>query len=210
MRRTSHNRIVRNSKPSPAFARNARLRRSGALSVCLALLLLALCHSPSLGQSQADEYRVKAAFLYHFAQLIEWPSDPPGDPKSAFLVCTLGADPFHGDLENTIGGKSIGKRTIQIKHFKQPQEASDCEILFIARTENQRLRAILGALADAPILSVGEADDFVQQGGTIGFFLEDSKIRFDINLGAANHSGLQISSRLLLLAKNVIGKGGGD
>jgi YfiR/HmsC-like len=205
LRQTRHN---RNPNPSSAFARDARLRRSRGLSVPLALLLVALTGSPVFSQSEADEYRVKAAFLYHFAQLIDWPTDPPGDPKSAFLVCTLGTDPFHGDLESTIGGKSIGKRTIEIKHFKQPQEASGCEILFIARTENQRLPAILGPLAAAPILTVGEADDFVQRGGTIRFFLEDSKIRFDINLDAANHSGLHISSRLLLLAKNVIGKSG--
>jgi YfiR/HmsC-like len=196
----------------------ASSRNAGAVSglrtvriLCIPLVLsAAVACWPAFAQSQADEYRVKAAFLYHFAQLIEWPADPPGDPANSFLMCTLGQDPFRGELETTIGGKSIGKRAITIKHFKQPEGISNCQILFISRAEEPHLQAIFNALARDPVLTVGEAEDFVQQGGTIRFFLEDNKIRFDINLEAANHSGLQVSSRLLLLAKTVIRKGRGD
>jgi hypothetical protein len=67
--------------------------------------------------------------------------------------------------------------------------------------------AILAFLNGAPILTVGETDDFIQQGGMIGFCLQGKKIRFDINLNAAQRANLKISSRLLLLAKTVIGNG---
>jgi hypothetical protein len=52
---------------------------------------------------------------------------------------------------------------------------------------------------------VGESENFVQQGGMIGFFLEDNKVRFEINLDAAERARLKISARLLALAKTVIG-----
>jgi len=52
---------------------------------------------------------------------------------------------------------------------------------------------------------VGESEHFVQDGGIIGFLLEENKIRFEINLDAAEHAKLKVSSRLLALAKTVIG-----
>lgn len=59
--------------------------------------------------------------------------------------------------------------------------------------------------ADSPVLTVGERDNFAQDGGMIGFCLEQNKIRFEINLDAAERAKLRISSRLLALAKTVIG-----
>jgi hypothetical protein len=174
------------------------------------LVILAGTNFYAFSQSQADEYRVKAAFLFHFAQLVEWPTEIPGDPNRPFNICTLGEDSFRGELEDTVGGKSIGTRTVQVRHFKQPQEALGCQILFIGSSEDKRLSTILAEIDSNPVMTVGEADDFVEQGGIIRFFLEDNKIRFDINLKPADKAGLKISSRLLLLAKNVSGgrKGG--
>jgi hypothetical protein len=174
------------------------------------LVILAGSNFYAFSQSQADEYRVKAAFLFHFAQLVEWPADIPGDPNRPFSICTLGEDSFRGALEDILGGKSIGTRTVQVRHFKQPQDAMGCQILFIGSSEDKRLSTILGQLDSNPVMTVGEADDFVEEGGIIRLFLENDKIRFDINLKPADKAGLKISSRLLLLAKNVSGgrKGG--
>jgi hypothetical protein len=99
---------------------------------------------------------------------------------------------------------------VQVLHLKQPREALGCQILFIASSEDKRVATILAELDGNPVVTVGEADDFVAQGGIIRLFLEDNKIRFDINLEPADKAGLKISSRLLLLAKNVSGgrKGG--
>ena len=55
------------------------------------------------------------------------------------------------------------------------------------------------------MLTVRESEHFVHEGGMIGFFLEDSKVRFEINLTAAEHDNLKISARLLSLTKTVIG-----
>ena len=181
------------------------------LFLCSILLVIfAGTNFYAFSQSTADEYRVKAAFLFHFAQLVEWPTEVPGNPSRPFSICTLGEDPFRGELEDTVGGKSIGTRTVQVRHFKQPQDALGCQILFIGSSEDKRLSAILAQIDGNPVMTVGEADDFVDEGGIIRLFLEDNKIRFDINLTPADKAGLKISSRLLLLAKNVSGshKGG--
>jgi len=148
---------------------------------------------------------VKAAFLFHFAQLVEWPADALGDDQNSLTLCTLGKDPFAGDLEIILQGKSVGSRAVRIRHVKQAQEVSGCNLLFVGGNERRELAPLLAALKSVPVLTVGESDDFAMQGGMIGFCTENNKLRFDINVDAAGRAKLKISSRLLLLAKTVIG-----
>jgi hypothetical protein len=155
---------------------------------------------------QSEEYRVKAAFLFHFAQLVEWPAEALGDEKNPITLCTFGKDPFGGELETTLQGKSVGTRALRIRHVKQMQEIPGCQLLFVGGNERKELPPLLAALKDAPVLTIGESDDFAKQGGMIGFSMDNNKVRFDINVDAAGRAKLKISSRLLLLAKSVIGK----
>ena len=156
-------------------------------------------------QSQAGEYHVKAAFLFHFVQLVEWPAGEPGNVGDALTLCMLGEDPFRGDLEVTLAGKSVGSRPLRVRHLKPAESFEGCQVLFVGRHEAARLSRVLLELKDGPILTVGESDGFVEQGGMIGFCLVENKVRFEINVQAAEQAKLRISSRLLLLAKTVIG-----
>lgn len=81
-------------------------------------------------------------------------------------------------------------------------------MLFISRSEDRRLAVLLANLRNAPVLTVGEADDFLGAGGMIRFCLEGNKVRFEINREAAESARLRISSQLLLLAKKVVGGNG--
>jgi len=170
----------------------------------LAVAFLLSAGDRTLAQA-TDEYRVKAAFLFHFAQLVDWPASALGDEKQPLTLCTIGKDPFGGNLEATLQGKFIGARALQIRHLKQREEFHGCHVLFVSNSERKEVVPLLAALRDEPILTVGESGEFVKQGGMIDFCMENSKVRFDINVDAALRVNLKISSRLLLLAKNVIG-----
>lgn len=200
-----------NEPPPPKrTASAANLRR---LVVCLATAgaLLACSSHPCVlqAQSKTDEYRVKAAFLFHFAQLVEWPATAD-DHDTSLQLCTVGEDPFHGELENTVEGKAIGSRVLHIRHLKDEQATQGCNMVFIGQGEGKRLSAILAGLHNSPVLTVGEAADFLGSGGMIRFCLEGNKVRFEINREAAESAKLRISSKLLLLARNVAGTTGGQ
>jgi len=170
----------------------------------LCIVLLVLCVPQSArSQSTANEYEVKAAFLFHFAQLIDWPAGAldAGDPS--LKLCILDDEPHRQEFQNTIDGKVVEGRVFHVRPISQLQEFKDCNILFLSRDEAQRQTAIVRSLRGMPILTVGETADFLSEGGMIRFHLEDGKVRFDINLGAADSSHLKISSRLLLLATSV-------
>ena len=93
----------------------------------LGVIMLILTLNPAQAQ-QTEEYHVKAAFLFHFAQLVDWPAQVPGDENNPLTVCTIGKDPFGGDLETTLQGKTIGTRPLRIRHLKQPLEIQGCQI----------------------------------------------------------------------------------
>jgi hypothetical protein len=96
-------------------------------------------------------------------------------------------------------------RSFRVLHFKRPQEIHGCQVLFVAAGEKKLLPVILAGVKENSVLTVGESEHFVQEGGMIGFCLEENKIRFEINLETAQKAKLRISSRLLALAKTVIG-----
>lgn len=210
-------RLVHDDRIGPgghaAAQRGARGGRVPAFWLLLILaiavgLMLADTTRTTWAQSQAGEYHVKAAFLFHFVQLVEWPTGTLGNDINPVTLCTIGEDPFQGDLETTLAGKTVGTRPLRVRHLKSAEDFPGCHVLFVSSHDAARLGPLLQELKDGPVLTVGESDGFVQQGGMIGFCLVDNKVRFEINVEAAERAKLKISSRLLLLAKTVVGNRG--
>jgi hypothetical protein len=187
-----------------------RLRHALACGACVFFsLLLAVGGRRTKAQSTDEEYRVKAAFIFHFAQLVDWPPDTQTGTDNSLVLCTLGEDPFQGALEGTVAGKTIGNRVMRVRHLGQPQDMRACQILFLGKAESKRIPALVAGLHNAPVLTVGESAGFLGAGGMICFLLEENKVRFDINLNAAESAKLKIGSRLLILAEHVVGEGSG-
>ena len=165
----------------------------------LALMLL-VCSDGHLWAQSANEYEVKAAFLYKFASFVEW---PPESANTPLCIAVVGQDPFGVALDDVVKGKSINGRTFLIKRFKSGQDATGCHIVFISATEKGRVRSILDQLRGISILTVSDIPGFCQGGGMIDFELLDQKVRFEINPEAAERARLKISSKLLSVAKIV-------
>jgi hypothetical protein len=205
------NRIEGAGRPAMKFGWIAqRTHCAWPIAILSALLAISLVENPgiALAQSQAGEYHVKAAFLYHFVQLVEWPANSLGSESSPVTLCITGEDPFGGDLEATLAGKTVGTRSLRVRHLKEAEDFQGCHVLFVNGHEAAHLARLLQELKDGPVLTVGESNGFVEQGGMIGFLVVDNKVRFEINLEAAERAKLKISSRLLLLAKTVVGNHG--
>jgi uncharacterized protein DUF4154 len=176
-------------------------------TACLLVPILYLASTVNMrADSRAEEYAIKAAFLFHFAQFVEWPEGTFRDSNSPMIYCTIGEDPFQGALDESLKGKTIAARALQVRHLKDVSEAQGCHVAFIGKTGSRRIADELTSLGGSPVLTVGETEHFVKDNGMIAFCLEENKIRFNINLGAAEKANLKISARLLTLAKSVIGK----
>lgn len=196
---------VKNSKRNRQRRAQAWRIAEWALASFAGLLLLA--DGPRvLAQSKgASEYQVKAAFLYHFAQFVEWPPGAFREAGAPLTYCLLGDDSFGGAFELALGGKSVGTHPVRVRHLGQVKDVSGCHVLFVSASEKKNIAAVLEGAKGNPVLTVGDSEHFVEEGGMIGLFLEDNKVRFEINAGAAQQAGLKISARLLALASKVIG-----
>jgi hypothetical protein len=161
--------------------------------------LLAL--TPSLRAVEASppsEYQIKAAFLLNFTKFIEWPAAEGAG--STFSICVLGEDPFGPVLDQLVEGETVGGRKIAVRRIRT-EGAGSCEILYVSKQE-QNIRAVLAG-AGAGVLTVGEGDEFLDGGGMVAFILENRRVRFSIDQGAARKAGLKLSSRLLAVARSV-------
>jgi len=167
------------------------------------LLLVALGMPLRADRASVGEYQVKAAFLYNFAKFVEWPGGPPG---KTIVIGILGNDPFGAVLDFTFEDKVIAGKRFEIRRFQRIDQLQVCHVLFISDSEQKNFGRILEAVRGMPVLTVSDARDFVSAGGVIELVLEDSKIRFDINLSEAKNSGLRISAQLLQLARKVDGR----
>lgn len=155
-------------------------------------------------QGADAEYQVKAAFLFHFAQLVDWPSDALGGVSPSINLCMLDDEPQLHEIQAMVDGKPLGSRVFHVRVLHQGQDSQSCHLFFLSRDMARKQSAILKGLHGMPVLTVGETDSFLSDGGMICFHLDADRIRFDVGLGAAESSHLRISSRLLLLASNIL------
>lgn len=188
-------------RPRPPTSRERRLL--GALAV--ALSSLALVGASPRQSAPPDEYAVKAAFLYNFAKFVEWPQSAFPELQAPLALCVLGADPFGRELDRAVRGKTAQGRPVVVRRLAGPEVSDLCHVLFVASSERERFAEVLGGVAGRSVLTVGEEDDFARAGGMISFVVRDARVRFAIDLDAAERAGLKLSSRLLDLAELKVG-----
>jgi len=145
---------------------------------------------------------VKAAFLCSFAEFVEWPGTANQGPVT---IGILGKDPFGPLLEETAKVRALQTKALEIRRLTRMEEAARFRIVYVSASEAPRLDQVLRSLEGASVLTVSDIPRFAARGGVIGFVLEGRRVRFEINVAAAERSGLQISSRLLNLARSVQG-----
>jgi hypothetical protein len=169
-----------------------------------AALALLLAPAASATAAPSLEYPVKAALLLNFAKFVEWPTGSVQASSDSVELCVLGPDPFGPLLDGTVKGRTAGGRPITVRRANRVEEMDGCHIAFVASAPAERARA-LAALGSQPVVTVGESARFADQGGVIALVVEENVVRFDVNLAAARRAGVQLSSKLLGLARTVDG-----
>jgi YfiR/HmsC-like len=158
------------------------------------------------GETSLTEYQVKSLFLMNFVKYVDWPVQAFADTTSPIVIGLYGEDKFSDALTQAVEGRQVSGRRIIVRTNESGEDAGKCHVLFISASENNHLGEILGKVRTLPVLTVGEAEGFMAQGGVINFVKRDGKVHLEINLTAAHLAGLVISSKLLGVADFVEGK----
>ncbi len=177
--------------------------------LCALLMLVAawIAETPVSGAEEPlPEYQVKAAFLINFPKYVDWPAEAFAETNSPIIIAVPGETKVTEEIEKVIAGRTVNGRKIVLKRLASGEEPGVCQILFISATEQQRSPNLLARLKDASVLTVGESNDFLEQGGIINLARRDQKIAMEVNLTAAEKARIKVSSKLLAVAGVVKGK----
>jgi hypothetical protein len=182
-----------------------RMGRRGLLF--LLIVLATYAQTLEAQTARVPEYQLKATFLFQFTQFVEWPSDAFATSATPLVIGILGDDPFGKYLDNVIQHEKVNEHPLTVQRFRRLEDVKNCHLLFVARTDSNRIEEIVDALKGQPVLTVGDGETFAERGGVIQFVTEENRTRLRINLEAAKVSKLTISSKLLRPAR-VINAGG--
>jgi hypothetical protein len=180
----------------------------GARTVSVVLAASLACALGAAAQS-SGEYEVKAAYLYNFAKFVQWPAESFPSPDAPFAICVLGQDPFGRVLDDIVQGERIHGRPLVVRRLKSWDDAELCHILFVSVSVQEDFEQLLGGEALRRTLTVGDVPGFLTAGGHISFFLEGSTVRFAIHRDNVARTDLQISSKLMRVARIEPGATGG-
>jgi hypothetical protein len=166
-------------------------------------IALGILLSAGARAQEANEYRVKAAFLYNFAKFVDWPPQAFKNPSDPIVIGVIGKNPFGAALTEEVAGKMLGGRAFQVREVTNAQQAAGCQIIFVSSSERKRLGPLFIMIGSPAVLTVGETENFAAEGGIINFKLDSGSVRFQINMEAARKQQIRISAKLLSLAEIV-------
>jgi hypothetical protein len=200
---------------TPSLNRRFTLRtfhpRWATLLLLASVVLGLSIQSAAVGLALAEtdtEGAIKAAILYNFTKVIRWPHETPLDAQrdtTHFILGVVGGGSADIPFES-IAGKRVGTKPVEVRQVDEPQDLLSCQMLFISPSSDKELEAILEQLQGSDILTVSEINDFAKRGGMIELTRRRNRIRFLINVTAAEQANLNISSQLLKIAEIVTGE----
>jgi hypothetical protein len=176
-----------------------RIRPLGFVFITWATVtLLLLIRVVTLAQD-VTEPALKAAFIYNFAKFTEWPGDIPA--AGPFVMCVFGDGAVGEALERAVVGRALGGRPIVASRVVAVDPKRACHVLYVSGVSTPQAGQAIADLRDVPVLTISDVEGFTGVGGIAQFFFEHGQLRFRIQLESAKRARLQISSRLLIMAK---------
>ncbi len=165
-----------------------------------AALALAMGQARAQNAGEIREYQKKAEFITSFTRFVEWPERKFSLPSAPFVIGVYGSDSISTLLQEALQERQIKGRPVVVKHLNNKEELRACHVLFVSRSERDRLGPILGEVRRENVLTVGECENFLAKGGIINFVSAPGVVRFQISIEAAAREKLTISSKLLQIS----------
>lgn len=183
---------------SPSIGDGRVARRSAVLRIVATVALLVTLASTGRTQEVTGP-ALKAAFLFNFVKFTTWPADVLAD-GAPVQMCVMNAPALGNALSEAVQGRAVAGHPIQVSQPVESAALRRCHVLFVAGPRAAALRAV-ATVRDVPVLTVSDVPAFTTEGGIVQFHVQQGQLRFAVGLEAARTARLQISSKLLSLAR---------
>lgn len=178
------------------------MRSSRFAQLCLLLLLGPMLGSVARAEDISREYRIKAAYLYNLSKFITWPDEETLGKDVPVTLCIYGYNPFETYLDK-LRERPVKGRTISIRNISENQSTDGCQLLFVSQHNASTPKLLAAPPPYPPILTIGDNQDFLLQGGMVALISINNNVQLDINLTRAKQAGLTFSANLLEVAHRI-------
>jgi hypothetical protein len=192
-----------NQRPNPM---TTSPRALAALALGLITLTLTLTFARAQAQTNPIDAQARAGFILNFARYVEWPSASFVSRDAPIWACLLERETLLGALI-AFEGRLVQGRPLKVRRSLSADDTQGCHLVFIGEAEERRILPLLRTLANQPVLTVGDAERFVDLGGAIGIVPGEERWQFEINRTALDQAQLKAGAGLLKLARSVIATG---
>jgi hypothetical protein len=160
------------------------------------LVLLLVATAPAFSQERPT-HEIHAAMLYNFIKYVQWPNESePGD----FVIGVIGDEQLFNTLKAWYDGKAKGAKKYSIKKLAAPNEAGDCNVVYLGKSKNREFDDIKITITGKPVLTITDGNGLGQKGSCINFKVVDGKLKFELNQAVIGTSNLKVSSQLTSMA----------
>jgi hypothetical protein len=189
---------MRSLRRSPLpFSRAPRCLRQALLGFAL----FGICWVQGRGQSNsADEYEIRAAMLLNLTRFIDWPAAKLDAGHPQFLVCILGQDPITPFVDRFLQNQTVDAKPVRVEHLSTLDAAGSCHMLYVGASERKSLGPAYAELMKNNVLILSERPNTSSPNQVIGLPSIDEHVHIEVDLSAAQRSGITFSSKLLRLA----------
>jgi hypothetical protein len=165
------------------------------------ILLSPILAEANESYKSAREYQIKTAFIYNFSNFISWPASAFVSTDAYFKICVLGDNPFDNMLAVTIENVTAKGRRLEVVQLgKNLDRVVDCHLVYIHNEMRVHMEKIHEIIGTRSILTVGEEKNFIAQGGIIGFYMDNKKVRLAISKERLETFKLKADANLLRLS----------
>jgi hypothetical protein len=160
------------------------------------------------GGGGADEFALKAAFLFNFTRFVEWPPSAFADAGTPFRICVFGVDPFGARID-ALAQRRVGERAIEVMRPTAPGDLGRCQIAYLGDGTAAAIEAAALRRAAPATLTVASRSGFARRGGMVALVTVSGRVRLHVNLASIRESPLRFSAKLLEVAEVRHGGGSG-
>ena len=189
-----------------ALSDRAVKARNTCTTLLLAFAMLgfpALSHSQLTSDAQTNERSVMAAYIYRFITYVEWPASVFASPDDPIVIGVVNAGDIAVELEQIVQGRTAQGRRLQVRRMALSEAPTGVHVLFIGGEVAPKVLQAAKTLAERSVLTITGVERGIDHGSVINFVQVDGRVRFEVNVGVAEKSGLRLSSRLLTVATRV-------
>jgi hypothetical protein len=159
--------------------------------------------------SKKPEYLVKAEYMAYVGQASRfWKGGDGGPSEGPFQIGVIGRSPFEGNLNQVCEKRTIQGRPVKVLYPRSADEASSCQMIFVCRSEADRLEEVLGWVKGRSVITVGDSKGFLARGIMVNFALEHERIVIWVSPETAKKGGVSFAPDFLALVKIYSGKEG--